>query len=158
MIHRLKTHLGVSQPDPAWLSEFSVLKYRPMERLLCESDYSFLAEQAGYCPSIAKNLRSQRRKIFLGYLSHMVRDFNRLHAAARISALYSTEDQTTFINTLMKQRLTFLYAVGTIRLRVEMHRFAGSPVDIRGLVAAIDAMRLQVGHFAFVEQPELAMY
>jgi hypothetical protein len=37
-----------------WLDSFSVARYRPMERLLSEADYEFLAAQPGYDPSIAR--------------------------------------------------------------------------------------------------------
>src|SRR5688500_15536009 len=62
----------------AWLDSFSISRYRPMERLLSEDDYEFLAAQPGYEPSIARNLRKQRRRVFRTYLQQVSRDFARL--------------------------------------------------------------------------------
>ncbi len=64
--------------DPDWLENFSVSKYRPMERLLSEEYFEFLVSQEGYEPKIGKRLRSERRRIFRGYLRSIRRDFQRL--------------------------------------------------------------------------------
>ena len=34
--------------DAEWLNNFSLAKYKPMERLFAEEDYEFLARQKGY--------------------------------------------------------------------------------------------------------------
>ena len=50
-------------PETSWLNGFSLARYRVMERLLSEADYTFLAAQPGYHPSLAKKLRRERRKL-----------------------------------------------------------------------------------------------
>ena len=37
-------------------------KYQPMERLLREDDFRFLASQPGYTPQLGRRLRAERRR------------------------------------------------------------------------------------------------
>src|SRR5437016_2201041 len=87
-----RARLGMCDPLD-WLEEFSAVSYRPMERLLDKRDYTFLASQPGYVPSIARRLRRQRIAIFQSYLHGILRDFHRLMGVAQIIMVYAGQDR-----------------------------------------------------------------
>src|SRR5580692_10972349 len=58
-----------------WINDLSIARYRPMERLLTEEDYRFLASQPGIDKKALRRLRGERRKIFRGYLACLSHDF-----------------------------------------------------------------------------------
>ena len=78
-----------------------------MLRLLDEADYKFLASQPGYSKKFIENLRAERRAIFRAYLSNLVRDFHRLHMAARMVLVYAPQDRSDFALTLVRTACDF---------------------------------------------------
>jgi hypothetical protein len=132
-------------PDPVWLNRFSLTKYRPMERLLLETDYQFLAAQAGYTPDLANTLRAERRRIFRAYLRRLARDFMRLHAVARWVLARSAQDRPEMGMKLVRQQIDFLCIWFLIEARLALH--VGS-VDVAPLVRTVEAFRLQLGELA----------
>ena len=142
--------------DPEWLENFSVSKYRPMERLLSEEDFEFLVSQEGYEPKIGKRLRSERRKIFRRYLRLIRRDFQRLEAAVRLFMVDSAEDQPELAKALLKQRLYFTCAIWSVEVRLTLHWLGIGTVDIRQLVGALDVMRVRLGAMALARQASVA--
>jgi hypothetical protein len=142
--------------NPEWLGGFSVTKYRPMERLLSEEDFEFLVSQEGYEPEIGKRLRSERRRIFRGYLRSIRRDFQRLETAARLFMVDSTVDQPELAKALLKQRLYFNYAVLSVEVSLALHWLGIGTVDIRHLVGSLDVMRGRLGEMALARQASVA--
>ena len=69
--------------DENWLNEFSIARYRPMERLLSDDDYRFLESQPAFNPRLEKKLRTERRAIFSSYLGYLAQDFERLYRATQ---------------------------------------------------------------------------
>ncbi len=130
--------------DAGWLAEFSVDTYRPMTRLLREEDYSFLESQPGYSPDLARDLRKKRRKILSAYLRNLGRDFERLHRAARILALYAPADNSNLVWALMAQSFAFWTAMIEIRLRLLI---PAVPVNVGELLRRTDWLRGQVGGY-----------
>jgi len=137
---------------PEWLSNFSVARYKPMERLLSEDDFKFLGAQRGFEPKIARRLRSERRKIFREYLRCLRRDFGRLEAAVRLFMVNAREDRPEMAKALLRQRLAFTYGVFAAECRLVMHTFGIGTVDIRELVGSLDVMRSQLGQVAVARQ------
>ncbi len=137
---------------PDWLSNFSVARYKPMERLLCEDDFRFLAAQKGFEPKIARRLRAERRKIFREYLRCLSRDFGRLEAAVRLFMVHAMEDRPELAKALLRQRLAFTYGIIAAECRLVMHTFGIGTVDIRNLVGSLDMMRIQAGQLAVARQ------
>src|SRR5690242_18336963 len=70
---------------------FSPEAYRPMMRLLQESDFRFLAAQPGFSPQLGRRFRAARRQIFRGYLRILRRDFSRAASVCWILMVRSTE-------------------------------------------------------------------
>ena len=126
-------------PDSSWLNAFDAARYRPMQRLLTDTDYSFLAASGG-SQDVIRRLRAERRRIFRAYLKNMVRDFNRLHRAARILSLEAETDRTDFALQLLRIRVVFGWTVTVIQFRLTLHALGLSTVDARRLLRALDDM------------------
>jgi hypothetical protein len=144
LVRRLTAPSSVSECDPEWVANFSMTTYRPMLRLLDEEDFRFLASQPGVSAGTIRELRRERRRVFRAYLRNMVRDFHRLHLAARMSLLYATEDRSDLAQALFRQRITFTGAVLQVEFRLMLHAAGVAPVDVTGLIGALDSMRLNV--------------
>jgi len=143
IIHRLAHSKPDAVPDLDWCRNFSVAKYRPMERLFLEDDYEFLAAQPGSNRRILRNLRAERRRIFLRYLRALGRDFDRLHSAAKILVVHSPEDMADLAKVLMRQKLMFEYLLAMMQCRLALQSFGIGTVDARPLVGVLDSLRLQ---------------
>jgi hypothetical protein len=148
----LLTPATISECDATWLEDFSVEKYRPMMRLLSNDDYQFLESQAGYEPAIANQLRAERRRIFRGYLRNLVRDFHRLHLAARMTMTYATNDRSDLAGVLLKQRFTFSVAVLTVEFRLILHTLGFGSVDVASLISSLENLRSDIGQLAASSQ------
>jgi len=151
LVRKLAGPATVSECDPEWIAKFSIARYRPMLRLLDEADYEFLASQPGYSKEFIENLRTERRAIFRAYLRSLVRDFHRLHLAARAVLVHATEDRSDLAMTLVRQRVTFTLAIMTVEYRLVLHALGLGTVDVRGLIAAVDGMRANVRNLAAVQ-------
>jgi hypothetical protein len=117
-----------------------------MLRLLTDDDYEFLVASGGDMASLSR-LRSERRKIFRTYLSNLVRDFNRIHRAARIFLLDSERDSADAAARLFRVRLNFEIAVLTVRCRLALHALGIGTVDVRGLIDSLNSVRADLGSF-----------
>lgn len=135
-----------------WCSQFSVSKYRPMERLFSDQDYDFLATQPGYSPAIARRLHAERRRIFRHYLRCLSRDFERLHTAAKFLLLHSPQDRPDLASALLKQRLIFRYALLSVHARLILQTLGIGKVDVRGLVRPLESMREQLSQLAVMDR------
>lgn len=156
LFRRLVCYERFTNFSAEWLSEYSVNKYQPMQRLLSEDDYRFLASQKGVDGRMIRRLRSERRKIFREYLHLLKRDFSRLEAAVRLFAAHSAEDRPDLAKALLRQRWMFTRAVLAAECRLVLHGLGVGTVDVRGLVGSLDAMRIQLGQFAVARQASLA--
>ena len=134
----------VRTPSPDWVENFDLDRYRPMNRLMVEDDYDFLAAQPGFNPAIARTLRSKRRRIFRHYLSNLQSDFNRLHAMARQLLLVAPQDQPDLALTLLKVRCTFCYGMFCAHCRLTLQPLGIKPVDVKALLDALEPLRQQV--------------
>jgi hypothetical protein len=132
-----------------WFESFSVESFAPMERLLDQSDFEFLAQQPGYRPEIGARLLKERKKLFLGYLRLLIGDFNQLLRIARLMIVYSTEDRAEFANVLLRQQATFYFAVCAVRLRVALYPVGWTSLDVSRLMQALENMRNQVTQLGF---------
>lgn len=126
-------------PDAAWLESFTIGRYRPMQRLLSEQDYSYLEANGGSRDVIAQ-LRAERRRVFRAYLRNMVRDFNRLHRAARMLSLEAETDRSDFAIQLVRMQFTFAWSVQVVQFRLALHSLGLGTVDARGVLRALDQM------------------
>ncbi len=139
--------------DLEWSSEFSVAKYRPMERLFLEEDYDFLAAQPGFHPKIYRKLQAERRRVFRHYLRCLRRDFDRLFHAAKLLMISAPSDRPDLASAIVKQRLAFQFAMANVEVRLVLQSLGIGTVDVRRLVDAVEGMREQ---FRYLSQNAVA--
>lgn len=124
-------------PDPQWLQSFSVERYRPMLRLLSESDYIYLSSQ-GVDSAATKRLRAERRRVFGIYLSNLVRDFNRLHWAAQTVLLASEADNPGLSERLVRTKARFQRTVMLVRFRLLLNTLGLGGVEAGTIIDALE--------------------
>ncbi len=130
------------------LDDFSAARYQPMERLLAEGDYSYLAAQRGLNPKVAKKLRSDRRRIFRTYLRDLRRDFFRVHSLLSELMLHSTEDRPDLAVALVRHKWGFTMAIARVEVRLIVHQFGLGSVEVPELLRALDTLTAELRHFA----------
>jgi hypothetical protein len=127
-----------------WINDLSIARYRPMERLLSEEDYRFLASQPGFDSRMLRRIRSERRRVFRGYLACLSRDFSLVGAALRLMMMYSTQDRSDLAGILYKQQALFAFGMLSVQWRLMLHACGLGTVDVSGLVGAMESMRLEL--------------
>ena len=132
----------------------SLDKYRPMERLLREDDFRFLAAQPGYSPQMGRRFRAERRRIFRGYLRNLKRDFGRVSLAFQLLIVHSAEDRGDLASILIRQRLLFALGMLAVEGRLLLHAAGVGTVEVSGLIGSLEAMQLQMRQL--VTPPELS--
>lgn len=144
MLVRLTASGDASNISLEWLEEFSTDKYSLMERLLYEGDYAFLSKQPGYCPSIGKRLRAERKRLFRDYVSQLNRDFNRLLALANIMVVYGDRDQSELARSLWRQRIAFYHGIVSMEVRLALVPFGVTVPGVKMLVDSLGALQSHV--------------
>ncbi len=145
-LRRVLVPTAVTECDPSWIGEFSIQRYRPMLRLLDETDFSYLANHDSCSGKTLKGLRQKRRQIFRSYLRNLTSDFNRLHLAARLMTLYSQQDRPELAAALLRQKLVFSLALVTIECQLTLHAIGMRHVNVAGLLNTVDSMRGQLSN------------
>lgn len=140
LISRLFARLDSRINDAEWLESFSFESYRPMERLLQETDYIFLASQPGYRPEIAKQLRAERARIFRSYLGHLTGDFTRLVRVANLMLIHSKEDRPDWAREISRLRFAFYFAVVRAQVRLTFGAWPTSRPQVADLVGPLEAI------------------
>lgn len=134
-----------------WISELSAARYRPMQRLLDEEDYTFLANQPGCDRRLLRRMRSERRRLFRGYLACLGRDFGRVCAALKLLMVHSAHDRPDLAGIIYKQQALFAFGVLGVQWHLMLHACGIGNVDVRGLVRAMEFMRLELRQMVPVE-------
>jgi hypothetical protein len=127
-----------------WINDLSAIRYRPMERLLSAEDERFLASQPGSSPKMVRRLRSERRRLFRGYLACLSTDFSRVGAALRLIMTHAAQDRADLAGILYKQQALFAVGMLNVHWRLALHALGFGTVDVSGLVRAMEFMRLEL--------------
>jgi hypothetical protein len=144
---------GARLPGPKWLDEFSLDKYRPLERLFDRDDLEFLAAQPGYTAALGRKLASSRRTVARLYLTELTIDFDRLVRLGREMMATSKEDRPDLASALFRQWITFHFRVLGLRLRLRLAPLGLATSRPVGLLDALVRMRSVV---ALLDVPSLA--
>jgi hypothetical protein len=131
----------VSPMDWEWAADFSIDKYRPMQRLLSEDDCVFLKSQPGYHPSMLQTLRKDRRRVCRAYLRSLYLDFDRLYWAAKEAVIFSHANELGLLRMIVRQRTVFLWALSMVEVRLALHALGVGTVDLRPVLGSLEAMR-----------------
>ena len=115
-----------------------------MERLLSEEDYRFLASHPGFDKKMLRRIRSERRKVFRGYLACLSRDFS--FGGSRFAADDDVfrQDRPDLAGILYKQQALFAIGMLGVQWRLLLHACGLGNVDVSGLVRAMEFMRLEL--------------
>jgi hypothetical protein len=127
-----------------WLDSFSVASYYPMEELLSDEDFKFLARQPGFDLSLYRKLRRDRLHIFKQYLNRAIADFNRLHTAIRMLVAYSQEDCSEVVARLVRLRIGFFCAVIKAEFSYRLCLVGFRSLAVRSLIGRLEEMNLQL--------------
>ena len=124
--------------------EFAIQRYEPMARLIAAEDLAFLSSLKGYRPEIGKKLRRERSRIFRAYLIELAEDFHRLHSKARALVAESPEVHSELVGILIGQQVKFMRSMAWIELRLLIPQQRLPHIDVAGLLASVDTMRLDL--------------
>jgi hypothetical protein len=144
LVRRLGSSSECLPVTTEWLGDLSDDRYRPMLRLLEESDFRFLRAQKGFTPAMEKRLRGQRVEVFRGYMHMLEADFKRVCMALRMMLVQSECDRPDLASALIHRQFTFACGVMNIEFRLVLFRLGITEVDASGLVGMFDGMRLEL--------------
>ena len=144
LVRRLGSDHQVLPVTTDWLSELSADRYRPMLRLLDETDFQFLRLQKSFTPKMAGRLRRQRVHAFRGYLCMLEADFGRVSAALRLILARSAYDRPELASLLFQRQLRFTFGLIGIHSRLALFRLGLSGVDVSSLIQLFDGMRREL--------------
>jgi hypothetical protein len=130
--------------DADLVSSFSVAAYRPMERLLAEEDFEFLASLPGFRACMGRALRRERRRIFRVYLRDLSKDFRMLHGQARSLLRDLEQDRPDLVVALVKQSLRFEYGLFLAHASLAFHWAGVEPAPAKQLVRSAEWMHEQL--------------
>jgi len=126
------------------MDTLSVERYRPMLRLLDQTDLLFLKTQPGFNPPTAARLRRQRCDIFSGYLSDLAADFQLTCSALKLLTLQAEDDRPDLANSLIRAQAAFYLGLLRVRFRLALYRIGFSSVDVSGLLRLFGGMRIEI--------------
>jgi len=131
-------------PDLSRLDNSPEEKYASMSRLFSLCDIEFLRSQPGYTLQLEADFRRRRADVFHLYLRSMQRDFEAIHAAARMMAaqgIGSPELSARLVELPLRFRRTVLVA----RCQVFLYKRGWSAPSI-SVGPAVEAMFQLRGH------------
>ena len=82
--------------------------------------------------------------MFRGYLACLSRDFSLVGAALRLMMMYSAQDRPDLAGILYKQQALFAFGMLAVQWRLVLHACGLGTVDVRGLVRAMESMRMEL--------------
>ena len=127
-----------------WIDEISIERYRPMLRMLDGAELESLRSQPGFTPQAAARLRSQRCRIFRGYLQSLSLDFGRICGALKLLMVQSQQDRPDLAAALIRQQFLFACGVLTVEVRLALYRVGLCGVDVTDLIRIFEHMRLEL--------------
>jgi len=111
VVFRLFQPCSFNEIPREWLEDFKPSSYYPMQRLLSDEDFRFLARQPGFDLSLYRKLKRERLLIFRQYLRRLIVDFNRLYTVTRTLIAHQPEDHSELAVRLVKLRMKFMFSV-----------------------------------------------
>lgn len=140
-----RTAVAHEGPDDAG---FSIARYEPMGRLMCDEDLLFLKAQPGYTAEIGKKFSRARRRIFRLYLRQLALDFHRLHAHARVAVASLSAEHSSLVGMLLRQQVRFWYEMAAIEMKLSVSWAGLGSIDARGLVESLGNMQAEISRLA----------
>jgi hypothetical protein len=132
--------------------------YRPLGRLLQNTEWQYLSAQPGMSQTRIRQFRAQRRKLFRHYLSNLTSDFGSLCFLVRALMVQSPVDRPDLHRSLRTIRNAFYMAVFKIHVRLFVHAVGLSTVTIEAgeLTRALEALSAQARTLQLSSAPAFA--
>jgi hypothetical protein len=130
--------------------ESLVERYRPMFRLLDESDCEFIASELPGSSEL-RRFRAERRSLFRVYLRNLGADHARIVGAIRDLLVQSQLDRPDLAKALYRCQCMFALAMISVEFKLFLHALGIGTVEVRSLVAAVESLQLQLQDLVFVQ-------
>ena len=132
--------------------------YRPMERLLREDDWRYLAARPDVSPARIRQMRARRRDLFCAYLRSLTGDFSAICLVVRALIVQSSADRPDLARALSAARRSFYYTLFRVRLCLIAHYFgvSGVRIDVSGLTRTLEALAAQARTLQLGPEPQFA--
>jgi hypothetical protein len=139
-----------SAPSDLLSQESLSARYRPMFRLLDESDCGFVA--SGFPGNTnLRRFRAERRSLFRVYLRNLGSDHARIVRAIRDLLVQSQQDRPDLAKALFRCQMMFGLAMLSVEFKLVLHTMGLGTVDVRSLVTAVEGLQLQLQDMVFVQ-------
>ena len=145
-----KIHTGNSAADDDVRPDFSFERYRPMFRLLDESDFEFI-HSGVLGRSQLRHFRAERRSFFRVYLRDLRGDHARILGAMRNFLVESNLDRPDLAKALYRCQFMFALAMVSIEFNLLRQAMGIGTVDVRSLFSAVQGLQLQLSDMKFVQ-------
>lgn len=113
-------------------------RYSPVERLFDEADLRFLNSRKA-SPEAVQRMRRSRANVMRSYMKMFRSDFQEAWNIGRLLAPFS--EDANFGVTLVKQLVTFYSLYASLQVRVLVHAYKPTNIDVSQLVAALREVR-----------------
>lgn len=127
-----------------WIEELSVERYRPMLRLLDADEVAVLKTQPDFAARQEAQFRSQRARVFQGYLRCLSIDFERISMAMRVLMVRSRYDRPDLARVLIQHQILFASGMAVVRTRLFLYRWGLCDVDASGPIRSFEALRREL--------------
>jgi len=138
----------------AWIEELSIDRYRPMLRLLDGDDREFVQNRSTLGKGEFAQFRSERARIFRGYLQWLNADFAAVSMALKVVMIQADIDRPDLASTLLRNQVRFAVGMVLVQARLALFELGIGTVDVRSLLTLFDSMRLELRSLA----PESAVW
>jgi hypothetical protein len=132
------------------VQEYSAERYRPLFRLLDESDSDFIRAGLPEQSRKLRRFRAGRRSLFRVYLRDLGADHSRIVGAIRQLLVDSQVDRPDLAIALYRCQFMFRLAMASIEFKLLCHAMGIGTVDVRSLVVAVEGLQLQFQDMLFV--------
>lgn len=135
---------------------FAPSRYRPMQRLLDEADWQFLASHPGATAQLRRKFRRGRTVIFRGYMRELAKDFHRTCRAIKLHLVHSEKDRAELAGAVVKAQIRFAVTMIYAEFRLTLYGFGWSGVEVAGLIQSFEGMHAQLQQLAASAAPAAA--
>jgi len=149
VLQKIRTDNSV--PAEVLSQDCPAARYRPMFRLLDESDCGFVATGFPEDSHLLRRFRAERRSLFRVYLRNLGDDHARIVSAIRNLLVESQLDRPELAKALYRCQLMFALAMVSVEFKLLLHAMGIGTVDVRSLVAAVEGLQLQLQDMVFVQ-------
>jgi hypothetical protein len=94
-------------------------------------------------PTLRRELRADRRRLFREYLQALIEDYSRLLADVRLLMVQSDTERPDLAKLLVRSRISFAITLCRIDFCLLLHALGIGKSDVSGLVDSLNVLRTQ---------------